>query len=193
MEKVEKCRVSPKLKVKTRRPYGIRRVLANVEWSLILCVGFSFDIRFIYILKSGRKTIAIKDHNEMAKHIDKDMLSIKKSKKIKYLESKSKRNTKRIQTNYYKIKQNEIDLEILEFRKKYQAPKTRGSTTYITLLQCRKDQPNRIIDSDPRITFSSVQWYAFEQKINESIMEVECNEDIKWQKYRYNAILLKIF
>ncbi|CAI6375431.1 unnamed protein product [Macrosiphum euphorbiae] len=62
-----------------------------------------------------------------------------------------------------KKKQKEIDLEILEYRKKYQAPETRREFDIYDPLQCRKGQPNRIGDDDPRITLSSVQRFEGEE------------------------------
>lgn len=53
----------------------------------------------------------------------------------------------------------------MEFRKKYQTPETRREFDLNDPLGCRKGQPNRIDDNDPRITLSSGQRWVLLLKL----------------------------
>ncbi|XP_026806680.1 RIB43A-like with coiled-coils protein 2 [Rhopalosiphum maidis] len=79
-----------------------------------------------------------------------------------------------------KKKQKEIDLEILEFRKKYQAPETRREYDIYDPLQCRKSQPSRIGDDDPRITLSSVQRFEGEEGITKEQKAEQIQQQRVW-------------
>ncbi|VVC32245.1 RIB43A [Cinara cedri] len=72
-----------------------------------------------------------------------------------------------------RTKQKEIELELLEFRKRYQTPETRREYDINDPLKCKKGQQNRIGDDDPRITLSSCQRFEGEDGPISKVIKAE--------------------
>ncbi|XP_050434717.1 RIB43A-like with coiled-coils protein 2 [Adelges cooleyi] len=77
-------------------------------------------------------------------------------------------------------KQKQIDLEILDYRRKHQAPETRREYDLNDPLQFKKGQPSRIDDHDPRVTVSSGQRFEGEEGNSKEYRNEQIQQQRVW-------------